>query len=644
MFKALLGLLLFSLFAAPVSRSFCQQTVSPNQDEWMALFRSAQQDMQAGRFASAIENFNKVLRLRPDLVAARVNLGLAYHAVGDYQLAVADLRQADQENPHLLATKLFLGLSYMKLGSPEKAIPALNQALTIDPSNREARRALATAEISEYQYGNAAAQFRKLAAAEPDQAAALFGLGHDYLQMARQLSGKVSLNYPHSAWSFRLAGDIESERNLWANAAAEYAKALAIAPNDSEIQDSLGRALAESGKPQESARAFQAALAANPGDLKALIGLAALEIQAGNTQDALSNIERVWRGTPELLVWSLPQFQPKLTPAASLRATDEVARTPPSPARSFLLAALYQSAGDESKAAQEEQALESAVALQAKQESASGAEGASACQNHEERSCANYLTAQPRLSVAQLLQLGKIFSDLHQDQSAATAFSILLARAPNDPGAMCRLSEAYLRLSQGCFAKLAASAPNSWQALELKGDALRARQSNLEAIAAYRAAERLNPNSASIHEALAELLLKKNQMGPGKEELEAALRLDPSSAKSLYLLGNLYVYEQQPARGIPYLEAALHYNPTLVEARVSLGRAYLRTGKAALAAAQVEQSLAHDRYGDLHYLLYQAYRAEGKTQLAAQALAQSQAIRRKSEIEDQIKLRGAGAN
>ncbi|HEV2418266.1 MAG TPA: tetratricopeptide repeat protein, partial [Terriglobia bacterium] len=109
MFKALLGFLLFSLLAAPLSRSFCQQTDSPNQDEWTALFRSAQQDMQAGRFASAIENFNKVLRLRPDLVAARVNLGLAYHAVGDYQLAVADLRQADEENPHLLATNLFLG-------------------------------------------------------------------------------------------------------------------------------------------------------------------------------------------------------------------------------------------------------------------------------------------------------------------------------------------------------------------------------------------------------------------------------------------------------------------------------------------------------------------------------------------------------
>ena len=113
------------------------------------------------------------------------------------------------------------------------------------------------------------------------------------------------------------------------------------------------------------------------------------------------------------------------------------------------------------------------------------------------------------------------------------------------------------------------------------------------------------------------------------------------SARSLYLLGRLYVSQRDPASGIPYLEAALRYDPTLVEARPVLGKAYLKVGRPELAASQLEQSSAIDRYGDLHYLLYQAYSEGGKRELAARALARSQELRRKSAADDQRKVRPA---
>ena len=113
---------------------------------------------------------------------------------------------------------------------------------------------------------------------------------------------------------------------------------------------------------------------------------------------------------------------------------------------------------------------------------------------------------------------------------------------------------------------------------------------------------------------------------------------NPAAARSLYLLGRLYAEDRKPADAVPYLEAALRYDPTLLEARPVLGKAYLKLGKSDLAAAQLERSVQVDRYGDLHYLLYQAYRDGGKPELAARALARSQALRRKSEIDDQSKL------
>ncbi|MGH9343779.1 MAG: hypothetical protein ACRD19_08465, partial [Terriglobia bacterium] len=91
----------------------------------------------------------------------------------------------------------------------------------------------------------------------------------------------------------------------------------------------------------------------------------------------------------------------------------------------------------------------------------------------------------------------------------------------------------------------------------------------------------------------------------------------------------------QPAKAIGYLEKALHYDPSLLEARASLGMAYLKAGKPALAVPQLQESAALDYYGDLHYMLYQAYRALGRAALAQDALATSQAMRKKTEARDQ---------
>lgn len=623
--------------------------LAASENDWTQFFRAGQEDMRVGRYASAIQNFGKVLSLHPGMVEAEVNLGLAYNAAGEYKLAVAPLSKAVRARPDLLPANLFLGISYLKLGQPAQAIPALEQALQSDSANRQARRALATAELAEGEYQKASAGFRALAGAQSDKAAALFDLGRDYLHMAAQLTTQLSGNYTAQAWPLRLAGDALADQGRWSGAADDYQKALQRAPgqaNSADLADlhaALGHALLESGNITKANSEFAAALAQDPSDPDALLGTTEARLDQGDASGALTAVNNVARRAPEMLPWALAGFTPRLSPSAAQRMVAKLDASDASMGKEFLLAAVYHAAGDAAKAQQQREALQDLV-KQAQDTGAPAGDAASACRNHQEKECVQYLASQRQLSLGDLFVLGKAFFGLHQDEHAALAFSTVLAAQPSDPRTMYWLDRSYLRLSDACFNQLSASYPGTWMALELKGDALRARQSNLEAIAAYRAAERLNPGNAEIHEALAGLLLKKNQTGPGKDELEAALRLDPSSARSLYLLGNLYVYAQQPARGIPYLEAALRYDPTLVEARVSLGRAYLRTGKPALAAAQFEQSLAMDHYGDLHYMLYQAYREEGKTQLAAQALAQSQAMRRKSELEDQAKLRGSGAN
>jgi tetratricopeptide (TPR) repeat protein len=59
-------------------------------------FRAGQQALREGRFDLAAEDFQKVLRLDPNFVEARVNLGLAYHALGKYGEAVRELEAASR--------------------------------------------------------------------------------------------------------------------------------------------------------------------------------------------------------------------------------------------------------------------------------------------------------------------------------------------------------------------------------------------------------------------------------------------------------------------------------------------------------------------------------------------------------------------
>jgi len=528
-------LMLFVGLLAP-ARSQCQgrPQAPSSEDTVMQHFGTALEDMRAGHFQAAIDQLKLVLRADPGLVEARVNLGLAYHATGEYRLALAELSQAAEQRPDLLPASLFLGISYLKLGSPAKAIPPLDHALALDPSNREARRALAMADLSQGNYGDATREFRKLFAADSDRADAWFTLGRDYLQMAKRLTSQLSLQFSHSAWSFRLAGDVLAERQLWNDAAAAYRKAIAADPAQPGLHAALNEVLLRAGKAQEAESESKAEH--NPNGHK-------------------------------------------------MQVTKSRARC-----------------------------------------------------DQDEGSCAESLKSHKQLSGPEAVRLGQARLAVGQDEAASDAFAAGLSVDNVNPEIMYWLSFSYLRLADTCFDQLTSMYPDSWRAHELKGEALGIRQAEREASEEFRIAARLHPDDAEIHETLGDLLLRQNQLVQGKAELETALRLNPMAPRSLYLLGSLYVNQREPAEGIPYLEAALRYDPSLTEARPVLGKAYLKVGKPDRAIAQLEQSAAIDRYGDLHYLLYQAYRDDGKPELAAQALARSQELRRKSAADDQAKI------
>src|SRR6266705_1464889 len=163
-------------------------------------FRAGQQALKQGDFAHAAEDFKKVLALDPSLVEAEVNLGLAYQSLFEYDLAVRHLAKALRKRPNLLGPTVIVGMDYLKLGSPERAIPFLQHALKLDPSNRDARQALASSYLGQQDFRNAAEEFRQIAAFDSDKSEAWFKLGHENLDLDARLAFRGARLYREFAW------------------------------------------------------------------------------------------------------------------------------------------------------------------------------------------------------------------------------------------------------------------------------------------------------------------------------------------------------------------------------------------------------------------------------------------------------------
>jgi tetratricopeptide (TPR) repeat protein len=606
----------------------CQESTNP---EVVRHFNSGQQDLRSGRLGDAVQEFQAVIRLAPSLSEARINLGLTYHLLGEYRLAVAQLDKGLGRNPQVLGANIILGIDELRLGAPASAVPPLEHAVQMDPSNQQAWSSLADAYLALGDFREATRAYVGAFGKNP-KAEDLFHLGHAYLRMSSQLTARMAHEYGNTACAKRLAGDLLSERQLWSDAAQRYQWALALDPTDPGLHLSLGNALLEQGKWLDARREYLRELTVDSASPQALLALAEIELEQGHRERTLIYAAKLARTDPRSLS---PPAQ--LTPELATKLAGDLVHAQSEPGVHVILAELYQAA-DETAQSSKQRAL---AQSDFKRWGDVQPPGWPACKAGWYSACVRYLQGRRHLDTTQLLELGSALFAMREYERASDAFAAAVARRLHDPQPLYWLIRAYSKVADQYFSRLAERYPDSPQAHQLEAESYRARGQDGKAITQYQRAAAIQPNNALLHEALGELYLDKHQLSEARKELEEALELDPTRPRALYLMGRLEIGLQKPQVAIPYLERALRYDPQLLEARASLGLAYLRAGKAVLAVPQFERSMSLDYYGDLHYMLYQAYLELGKTVPAENALATSQALRRKTQFRDQALIRSA---
>lgn len=214
----------------------------------------------------------------------------------------------------------------------------------------------------------------------------------------------------------------------------------------------------------------------------------------------------------------------------------------------------------------------------------------------------------------------------------------VLRRAPAHPDGLYFLSKLSFALSQQSYERLYALAPNSARVHQLLAESHAAREDVAAAEKEYRAALRAEPRSVEVLTALGDLLRRQSRYEDAATQYARALALDPSSYDAAYGLGACRLFQNQPAAAVRYFRKALEAEPGAPAARLALGDALLRLGDAASARQELQRALALEpEMRQAYVLLGRAFQKLGKPEEARQAFDKARELGRR-ELEAQQAL------
>jgi tetratricopeptide (TPR) repeat protein len=216
---------------------------------------------------------------------------------------------------------------------------------------------------------------------------------------------------------------------------------------------------------------------------------------------------------------------------------------------------------------------------------------------------------------------------LNSSDAAMYFLQLLSHEFPGDPDVLYVAVHTFSDLSTRASLELARTAPNSYQAHQLNGEALEVQGRWDDAAKEYQAVLQQNPKLPGIHYRLGRILVSKPGFGPeaaeqAKHEFEQELQIDPSNAGAEYVLGALARQNQEWGEAIAHFSRATKLDAGFADAFLGLGAALISIKQFAEAVAPLETAVKlHPENPDAHYNLATAYSRVGRKEDAAQQFA-----------------------
>jgi Tfp pilus assembly protein PilF len=289
--------------------------------------------------------------------------GIAHFHRGEYAVAARTL-EAAPESPH---RNVFLALSRAALGRCAEAEVELSRhAREKSDVGRLAGLGLAQCFVAANRMDDATAMVSRLMAAHPADADVLYLAARVHMRTWNGIVQKMFESTPASFRVNQLSAEIFETQGRYADAIAEYRKAIAKNAAALNLHFRLGRALLlNSHGPQSLAAArkeFEAELVLNPGDAAAEYQVGQILLAEQKSDAALARFERALEGRPDFPEAMLAIAKLRLARKENARAIalleSAVRLQPRNEAAHYNLMLAYRNAGRTEDAAREAEIVE----------------------------------------------------------------------------------------------------------------------------------------------------------------------------------------------------------------------------------------------------------------------------------------------
>jgi protein O-GlcNAc transferase len=235
---------------------------------------------KGGDTAAALVHARSAIACAPGDAVAHYAHSELQDAAGDAAGAIASLRRAVELQPEFAQAWRFLGILLGESGDAQAAVAAFEQALRLDPKHGGAWNNLGNAQRTLGRLPDAQASFARALALRPDYALAAANLAEvqrDQGEVERAEATLRAAMARETGAPFRplvvLLAGLLRERGALDEAESLYRRAIELSPRESGGQwFNLGWILAERNQIEQAREAYVQARAADPGDLRALLG------------------------------------------------------------------------------------------------------------------------------------------------------------------------------------------------------------------------------------------------------------------------------------------------------------------------------------------------------------------------------------
>jgi tetratricopeptide (TPR) repeat protein len=270
------------------------------------LFREAVAAQKQGDDAGAIQKYKELLKVRPDIVEARANLGAALAKLGHLDEAIEQYRAALDKNENNAPLRLNLALAYYKKGKFQEAAGELTVLRKTDPLNLRLAMLMADCDTQLHKDAEVVSTLQPLEPGNPDDPGLAWLLGAALIRSGHPREGvdrvEKAAKLGNNAQAYLLAGRTALDLTQFERARDDADAALRLNPRLPGAQTLRGLALQYLGDIETGTEALQKALAANPDDFEAHLGMGARLSADRDLPAARRHLERALQLRPDSIL------------------------------------------------------------------------------------------------------------------------------------------------------------------------------------------------------------------------------------------------------------------------------------------------------------------------------------------------------